>query len=264
MHCFVASNKNDGLTSKQKKMNLVQNLSIGLGLACIMMMSSCSKEDAQMPEPKVESGNASSNLKTESLPWISPTKGFAGINALPNFWEIRWLESGDPIKNPSGTSNFTRLWGNNALTWKESFPALKSQPWNTFVTVTSSTTDKLNTSKLAKVGTTIRFLKPGATYYLTFFVASARPELDGSGKLPTFVGKCNVAVKSVNIGQLADSKYFDVSLIDYQPNSWIKKTIQFKATNSEMRFDFSATSIQEGKTAYAHLFIGQDAIWEKK
>jgi len=31
-------------------MNLVQKLPIGLGLACLMIMSSCSKEDALTPQ----------------------------------------------------------------------------------------------------------------------------------------------------------------------------------------------------------------------
>ncbi|NIJ55531.1 hypothetical protein [Dyadobacter arcticus] len=245
-------------------MKLVQKLPIGLSLACVMMMSGCSKEELQTPEPKVESVNTHSNLKTDALPWIAPTKAYAGIKILPNFWERRSLDSGDPVKYPFGTSNFSRPWGNIALQWKESFPALQGQPWNSFVTVTSTTTDKSNSSKMAKVGTTIQFLKTGFTYYLTFYVASARPKLDGSGKLPTFVGKCNIALKSPNTGQYYESQYFDVNMLEAQPNTWIKKTIEFKATNSEMRFDFSATSIQDGKTAYAHLFIGQDAIWEKR
>ncbi len=114
------------------------------------------------------------------------------------------------------------------------------------------------------MGTTIRFLKPGAFYNLTFYVASARPEKDPSGKNPSFIHKCNIAIKSPNTGQAWQAKYFDVDMMGIAPHQWIKKTVFFKATNEEMRFDFSATSINEGMTAYAHLFIGQDAIIEKK
>ncbi|MCF0049386.1 hypothetical protein LXM25_04915 [Dyadobacter sp. LJ53] len=247
-------------------MNLVQKLPIGLGLACLMFMSSCSKEEAQMPEPKVEAATAdtTANMKTGPYAWICGTKGYPGINTLPNFWEKRWLESGEASKYPSGTSSFERLWGNNALEWKGPFPGLPNVPWNSIVTVTTSTNDKSKFSKLSKVGTTIRFLKPGAFYNLTFYVASARPEKDPAGKNPSFVHYCNIAIKSPNTGEAWQTKYFDVNMLEAAPHTWIKKTVLFQATREEMRFDFSATSINEGMTAYAHLFIGQDAIAEKK
>ncbi len=47
-------------------MKLVQKMSVGLGLGCLVLLSSCSKEDAQAPEPKVEttSADTTSNMKT--------------------------------------------------------------------------------------------------------------------------------------------------------------------------------------------------------
>jgi hypothetical protein len=47
-------------------MKLVQKLPATLAIACIMMMSSCSKEDVQTPEPQTAGSNSHSGLKTNA------------------------------------------------------------------------------------------------------------------------------------------------------------------------------------------------------
>jgi hypothetical protein len=240
---------------KTEKMNLVQNLSIGLGLACIMMMSSCSKEDAQMPEPKVESGNASSNLKTETIPWIAPTKGYVGINTFPNFWE-RYdpIYHSDPAAYPAGTSSLTSLWGNPSLGWVQSLSAIPAQNNASFVTVLTSS--KFDNQKRSLVKSKIRFLVPGSEYSLTFYVASTLTNAKGRNTVtPTFAKQCEIGISS----PLSTPTGYLVDLTNYK-NTWVQKTITFKAHASEMDFTFGASPAQEGKYAYAHIFVGQDAI----
>src|SRR5215217_2226130 len=101
-------------------MNLVKQLPVALGLAGLMMMSSCSKDDVQAPEP-VTSQNTSSHMRGVGIgfkPIISPTYGPAGLNLHPDGWERDLTASNYLIGLPSGTSTLTHLFGNEALSWE--------------------------------------------------------------------------------------------------------------------------------------------------
>jgi hypothetical protein len=235
-------------------MNLVQKLPIGLSVACLMMLSSCSKEDALAPEPKVENLNAHSSAKVEALPWIAPTKGATGINTYPQFWKRYYPTDGsNPIIHPAGTSSVTSLWGNSSFSWWQSLSTIPGQPWTSFVTVTTSS--KWDLKKMAVAETKIKFLKPGKNYHLKFYVASSLPKANGSGQVATFAKQGNVWVAANGF----ESQKYTVDLTSYK-NCWVEKIITFKAKSSEMSFMFSALPAQESQYAYAHVFIGQDAI----
>ncbi|TLV00278.1 hypothetical protein [Dyadobacter luticola] len=238
-------------------MKLVQKMSVGLSLACAVMLTSCSKEDVQTPEPQAVSVNPSSNLKTAALPWIAPTKSYGGFNTFPYLWErvTGGGEGSNTATYPAGTSTSMGLWANKAFPWLEYFPMVPAQPWNSFVTVTSTTDYKWEKADMSQAKTTIKYLKPGYTYVMEFYVTSARPKANASA---AYVGNALVTLSAKGTNQ-----FFDTYMLANPQNNWIKRTIEFVANDTEMTFTFGATSSQKGKKAYAHLFIGQNAIWQK-
>ena len=108
---------------------------------------------------------------------------------------------------------------------------------------------------MAVASTKIQFLKPGKNYHLKFYVASSLPKANGSGQVATFAKQGNVWIAAKGF----ESQKYTVDLTSYK-NCWVEKTITFKAKSSEMEFIFSALPVQELQYAYAHVFIGQDAI----
>lgn len=101
------------------------------------------------------------------------------------------------------------------------------------------------------VQTNIQFLTPGANYALTIYVASTLP----AGKVATFAKQGHVSISTPG----AEPQVFNVDLTNSK-NCWVKKIIMFKAKAQVMKFIFSAEPAQEGQYAYAHVFVGQDAI----
>ncbi|WAC11385.1 hypothetical protein [Dyadobacter pollutisoli] len=238
-------------------MKLVQKLSIGLSVACVMMMSSCSKENALTPEPKTERVNEHSSAKTDAVPWIASTKGVSGNNAFPQFWQrLNNPNYASPSTHPAGTSTRTGLWGKISYAWWNPLSATPDNPAPSFVTVTTSS--KWDAKKMAFASTKIRFLTPGKNYHLKFYVASSVPKANDSGKLPSFAKQGNVWIASS--GQ--ESQKYTVDLTSYK-NCWVETTITFKAKSSEMEFIFSALAANESQFAYAHVFVGQDAVWQQ-
>jgi hypothetical protein len=234
-------------------MNLVQKLPIVLSLASVLLMTGCSKEEAQMPEPKVESLNVNSNLKTEAVAWIFGTKGYPGYNTLPTFWERTNTGNSDPTAYPAGTSTPSRLWGNNASKWLKPVQLIPYQPWNSFLTVTASSVNDMK--KKSAVRTKIGSLKPGKKYSVTVYVANNLPSTGGFGPIPTYAKQCQILIGNQGAGA-------QTTIIDFanSNNYWIKKTLTFNATAQEMTFDFSAIPAQEGMFTWAHLFVGSDVI----
>lgn len=89
-------------------MNLVQKLPIGLGLACMMMLSSCSKEDVQVAEPHEASMAAVSeaSLKVRG-PVLPSSQGTVTGNANSNSGSL----PGWSALHVLGVSNFKYLLG---------------------------------------------------------------------------------------------------------------------------------------------------------
>ncbi|WP_439557205.1 hypothetical protein [Dyadobacter sp.] len=237
-------------------MKLVQKLPIALSLACMMILASCSKEEGQvLTASDVEGESSHSNLKENMLPWIAPTKGYPGYNVLPNLWE-RYSSSSsasDPTAFPVGISNPINLWGSTSSPFKQPLQAIPNQPWSSFVTLTTSS--KTDLKKKSIVDTQIRFLTPGKTYQLTVYVSTAIPKWKGIGPIPTYAERCELWIAGPSVGM----KTYSVNFTN-KTNVWIKKVIVFEAKTPEMTFAASALPVKEGEHAWAHVFVGQDAI----
>ncbi|MEO6286609.1 MAG: hypothetical protein ABIN80_24685 [Dyadobacter sp.] len=234
-------------------MKLVQKLPVALAVACVMMMSSCSKEDVQTPEPKVESANMNSNLKVDaSTPFMSSTKGYLGIDILPANWSRNLAGySSNTMSYPTGVSSMKNLWGDPSTPFVQSLSLI---PWaadmSTFITVTTSGT--WNTSK-SSLKTKINNLLIGKKYALTVYVSSTIPEGTGKASLK-YAKSCLLSVASQ-----AGSQETVVDLTSYK-YCWVQKIVTFTATSSQMDFAFSATPPMTGQYSYAHLLIADNAV----
>lgn len=236
-------------------MNLVQKLPIALSVACAMMLSSCSQEDVQTPEPKVaESVNTHSSEKQDLVPWIYGTKGYEGSNILPNFWERHNADVSDQGFAPVGTSNRIYLWGASVFPFQPALPAIPGQPWNSFISTSSSSA--VDSKKMAIVKTTIGSLLVGKTYRLRVLVATATPKYAGIGAVPRYAKECEIRLGDSKNGV---SKSVKINFANKQ-NTWIEKDIYFEATDNKMTFFYRALPEKEGQTAWAHLFVGSGVI----
>ncbi|WP_031528847.1 hypothetical protein [Dyadobacter crusticola] len=237
-------------------MNLVQKLPIGLGLACMMLLSSCSKEDVQTPEPKVASVNEHSNEKTASPPWVFGTKGFPGQNILPGFWERNDKVGypSDPTLYPVGTSSPSHLWGNASMPWLQLPSLIPNQPWNSFITVKSSTA--FDVKKQSRVKTKMGGLTPGKKYALKVYVATTLPKIQGRNTQVPHYAKSAV-VSALYSNQTPQGLVVDLT---NSKNTWVPVTLNFTAIAPEMDLTFRSNSAKEGEFSYAHIFVGSGVI----
>ena len=238
-------------------MSLVQKLPIGLGLACLMMMSSCSKEDALAPQQEMSKENSDANARNGvivKLPYAPPTIGSVGLDIYPEHWGRKVYPSSPSLSSlPTGTSTLTHLWGDQAQEWETPLPSIPFvNDVNSILTVTTKTNDFEDNYKQAIVETKISNLEPNNTYTLEYYVATTKPKgsLDGYAT-GTSVGAFGPSAYNFN--------YQDLSLI---PGLWKKATLVFQATSTESILIFKA--ISNGKKAYAHIYIDKHSIKKKQ
>ncbi|SKC15063.1 hypothetical protein [Dyadobacter psychrophilus] len=230
-------------------MNLLQKLPIGLGLACLMFMSSCSKEDAAVsPALKQEQENIHSSHKgvTYVLPFFAPTIGAVGKEVYPAGWQAYSFGPGqaDPLI-PAGTSSLTHLWGGNAFPWEKPLPPVPTAP-NANSVVTVSNHGSVN--DISYAGTKIKNLTPGRKYAITFYLATTK--LKGAYTTPQEY--------ATNIYINLNAKFVQVNLKGKEA-TWIPQTITFDAVSNEEVFDFFAGG-EIGSYAYAHVFVDKNSI----
>ncbi|MCF2503823.1 hypothetical protein L0663_10575 [Dyadobacter sp. CY107] len=232
-------------------MNLVQKLPIGLGLACLMMLNSCSKEDAAVtPALQQEQENSYSSHKgvTYVSPLFSSTIGLVGKEVYPAGWEAYSFGPGeaDPLI-PAGTSSLTNLWGENASPWEKPLPPVPTAPTaNSVVTVANYG----SISDISYAGTKIKNLTPGKKYTITFYVATTK--LKGAYTTPQQYAS-NVLIN-------LNAKAVQVSLKGKEA-TWVPQTITFDAVSNEEVFNFFAAG-GIGNSAYAHVFVDNNSIKE--
>jgi hypothetical protein len=234
-------------------MKLVQ-LSIALSFAGALMLSGCSKEDVQVPEPKSESVNTNSNLKTESaIPFIQNTNNNyqgEGFSFLASGWQ-RNNEgfSSNAALYPVGTSTRTYLWGETSFL--NTMPVI---PWITDISLITVTTYGSAKSSKSAVKTKITGLIPGKKYSLTVYVGSNLPKPISGKPIPTYAKSCVLTLGNPTSTQ---EIFVDMSNSYY---NWIQKVITFTASSATMDFGFSASPGQSGQYAYAHLLVPYGAI----
>jgi hypothetical protein len=245
-------------------MNLIQKLPIGLSLACLMFMSSCSKEDGLTPEPQMESVNGHSGLRGGGgpmlyLPYFASTKGSTGLNVYPLDWERSNVPHGPASLQelPTGTSNLTHLWGNPSLPWKKNLPTISNaNSVVNFGSIVTATTYRSNVSNgnNSAAGTKITNLKAGKKYEITFYVASTVCSVKQNAFKPSYAKSIFVAVSNVNNPHLES---FDMVGKEAE---WVKRTITIDAISSEMTISFHALITEKGEYSYAHMFVDKNAI----
>ncbi|WAC11388.1 hypothetical protein [Dyadobacter pollutisoli] len=246
-------------------MNLVQKLPIGLSLACLMFMSSCSKEDALTPEPQTEIVNAHSSLKEGAaalvitLPYFPSTKGSTGLDVYPTDWErdTHPYYSNNSQELPTGTSNLSCLWGNPMLPWKKGLPTIASGAsivnFGSIVTTTSYRKNVSN-GKNSAAKTKITNLKPGKKYEISFYVASTICSVNQNAFTPLYANTIYVDLSNVK-----DPISHGID-VEGKEATWVKKTVIFDAISTEMSISFSAFVPQNGGYSYAHMFVNKNAI----
>jgi hypothetical protein len=230
-------------------MNLVQKLPLGLGLACLMMMSSCSKEDSQTPEP-AESTNASSNLRhggpvITSVYHFPSTNGPTCVGCAPNTWSLK-------IPHRDATSSLTAYAGNPAKKWFQPLPA-PSTGSGSIITVVN---DAMYTGE-AKAR--IENLVKGKKYKITFSVSTT--------SVNQFNGPSPYASKAVL--RVWDEEDITSHLIEFikdidftgKHNQWVTETIEFEAIHNSAYFNFQGYSASgETKLTYTNIHVGSNAV----
>jgi hypothetical protein len=235
-------------------MNLVQKLPMGLSLACIVMMSSCSKENALTPEHKMGSLNEHSDTRKAdvviALPQFPSTIGVTGIDIYPKGWKRELYPGTPPVAEfPTGVSNRTHAFGNFgvAYQWVKPLPEIPSAPdANSFITITTKSSE-FDATKRADVTAEIKYLEVGQQYSIDFYVSS------------TSVGgrKAGYARKVIaRIGYPSTPK--DIDLVGKKAE-WVKESIVFTALAWKTTFYFSAAS-EHDHFAYAHIFVDKNSI----
>ena len=244
-------------------MNLVQKLPIGLGLACMMMLSSCSKEDVSAPEPQVGGVNESSGLRgggngIELLkPYFAPTIGQPGFNWYPTDWERNIKSPDNLIGLPSGTSNLTNLWGNQQAPWVKPLPTIPGVTDMRSMLTVITFRDPFQNHRKSTVKTKIKNLKSGKKYAVSFFVAgSLRNTLFGA-YTPAYPKLVDVEIGWGN--SYSFSTQYDLTGMEA---TWAKKTITFSPEANEAELYFSAYAPEAGQYSYANIFVDKDSIKE--
>ncbi|MEO6286606.1 MAG: hypothetical protein ABIN80_24670 [Dyadobacter sp.] len=242
-------------------MTSLHKLPMGLSLACLMMMSSCSKEDALSPEPKIESVNTSSDLRggviSAYLPYLAGTNGQPGLDIYPLNWERNNTNyfSTNSVTLPTGTSSLTQLWG-NSVKWAKPLETIPTAPKaNSVVTVTTKACSWAGEfENQASVKTKIKNLIPGKRYAITYYVASSIHALQDSNGLSSYATKVRVSLSDEGHG--GGNYYVDLTGIKAE---WVAQTVTYAAGSTEADLAFSAIT-QKGKYAYAHIFVDKNSI----
>src|SRR5215217_6216080 len=144
-------------------MNLVQKLPIGLGLACMMMLSSCSTEDVQpVSGQEVEKlAFPEQTLKTRGYYMASSHGTVSGnVNSYSTLqgWQAYGL---------LGISNYQHILGDPSASWESPLPIVFPGP-STFVTLPIPPDSKAHSV------TFMEGLVPGKKYKVTFSLSTSK------------------------------------------------------------------------------------------
>ncbi|WP_439557203.1 hypothetical protein [Dyadobacter sp.] len=253
-------------------MSLVQKLPIGLGLACMMMLSSCLKEDVQTPEPQVGGVNESSGLRGDVsadpnvppggwqvLPQIPATSGLLGLGVYAPGWrKIHKELPASPQVLPSGTSNFKYLWGSLNSPWTKKLPLIPEIPSTASFITLAAVPDNEHWADAAVAEARLRYLKPGKKYVINVFVASSITS--ESEAYPRYlwmkVSKCISNTLAQGTCAVAGA-----AVLIKEQGTWVKEEIYFDATDTEMALDLLAyAGNAQGKTGYFNIYIDKSSI----
>ncbi|MCE7067345.1 hypothetical protein [Dyadobacter sp. CY326] len=226
-------------------MNLIKQLPLGLGLACFMFMSSCSKEEAVTPGSAVT--NESSNLR-QGGPVFVPiyhfpsTNGPTCVGCMPGKWHLGKTKL-------DATSSLTAYAGNPSKKWVQPLPT-PSTGSGSIVTMVGEK------SYYGYVSANAENLIPGKKYKLTFSISrTALNEANGTGP---YAATADLHVRDVNSNNIITEKVID---FNGKKNEWVTETIEFIATFHKQEFDFHSENPQgESKLTYTNIHVGENAV----
>lgn len=249
-------------------MNFVQKLPIGLSLACIMMMTSCSQDDVQNPAPEAGSVRTEASLRGIGggplvlQPELAGTNGPWGADRFADRWQVDACPgSGNPLDFPSGTSSLKSLWGNDATPFAKALPEIPGiSDMRGVITVTTNTfmaTTAPGAKSIAK--STIKNLVPGQKYEIKYYVACAVPAQTVQGKIPSLTENVVVTLKYNAAGKTQFTGNHITSLAG-KHSEWVAKTIIFTAEDTEVDFLFGASTKWAGQYTYTHLYVDKNSM----
>lgn len=254
-----------------RTMNLVQKLPIGLSLACIMMMTSCSQEDVQTPAP--ESGAARTEASLRGIgggilvlqPELAPTNAVWGSDRYADKWErYTYPGSADPSAFPAGTSSLKSLWGDDSKPFVKALPEIPGiADMRGILTVTTNSIiaeavlGASNSKSVSK--TTIKNLTAGLKYQIKYYVACAVPAQNAQGKVPVIAEKVNVRLQYNAPGKTQFSGNYITNLAGKNAE-WIPGTIVFTAEDTEVDFIFSSSVKNSGNYSYVHIYVDKNSM----
>lgn len=254
-------------------MNLVQKLPVGLAVACCMMMSSCSQEDVQVAQSKMESVATGPNAERgiAATPNLPTTNGPAGNNIFASGWqkkmEFNPFDPEESIVRPTGTSTQTALWGDQNFPWIKPLPIPPGSNLgngNNFVTFITQSNVLSSYGSNSKVTSTIKNLTPGKKYAVTVSMATSSCTINGQ---PT--GYAKAAAVHI-LGTISPCVNGVNTVFDFteKESIWVTKTITFEAQDSEVTIYFQRW-FNEGYYPtsdqylwFMHGFVGKNAVVE--
>jgi len=223
---------------------ITKSLSVGLTAACfstMLLMSSCSKEDALTPIPQSDI-NQSSKLREAAggilaVEYVTSTDGPTGFNS-PNKWNF---PEDDIILGPSenATSSLTAYAGNPLTKWFKPLPVTTNGAGN-IIKVAN------NSSKMERAETTINNLIVGKKYKFTYSVST------------TAIGYSNLANEAVLKFYSSGDYIADTTNFAYKESQWITKSIEFVAKNKSYNLEFRG--IDQFGYSYTNIHVGKNAI----
>ncbi|TLV03401.1 hypothetical protein [Dyadobacter luticola] len=214
-------------------------------MGAAMFMSSCSKEEAQAPEPRIDltsdlndlDGNAKINDLAPSIPQT------AGL-ACKGCQAVGWTNSNWNANVPTGTSTSTSLWG--IAPW---IKALRGND-ETASFITTSAIEYAGGGARSYVDATIKNLTPGKTYAINVLISTTKTwDTD-------YVKSAILTITHFN---LAPVNYFETNFHG-KTGQWIPQTIVFKAVADKAKLGFGVNVAGANVTGYANISVGPNAI----
>jgi len=235
---------------------ITKSFSSGLTFVClstVLLMNSCSKEDAQTPVPEATVSESSilreSQNHIQPVTHVSPTVGQLGLGSMPNGWSS--------LKD-YGISDVYALGGNPKTPWLSAKLVSPVSGFTKFMTLKTQYSPYNSESKSTSATSQIKNLKPGKKYELTFYVSTNKAYQGGEKALLAEEVSCYLRSET-NLFGFYVSEHIDLK---NKPEQWIKKTIAFTAEEptAELLFKVNHPGWVTIGCAYTNIFVSPTAV----
>jgi len=236
-------------------MKLHTKLSVSLvaaGFSAMLFISSCSKENSNIPLPEIASLEENSNMRNGVLliEYLKPTVGQPGKGLFPDGWSGK--------NNEYGISNGRTLGGNPSLPWVTPLPEPEPGPAGTFITMKS-------TSNLdGAVYSHFKNLTPGKKYKVTYYVSTTSinhliPQSPYVASTPHAESVKIHIITPVTMG--SNPSVGKTLTFANQKDQWVKDNLYFTASNNSADFEFISHSYNGASMeSYTNVYISPNAV----